>query len=89
MNEVNLMEKNYSYLKCQNCIFNDGCEKMFEECAANFLSDKTSLDDYEFMHFKNCAKEEFDKLNEEQQKEFVTSVVEVYNNYKNVESNVK
>ena len=89
MNEVNLMEKNYSYLKCQNCIFNDGCEKMFEECAANFLSDKASLDDYEFMHFKNCSKEEFDKLNEEQRKEFVTSVVEVYNNYKNVESNVK
>lgn len=89
MNEVNLMEKNYSYLKCKNCIFNDGCEKMFEECAANFLSDKASLDDYEFMHFKNCAKEEFEKLNEDQQKEFVTSVVEVYNNYKNVDSNVK
>lgn len=89
MNEVNLMEKNYSYLKCKNCIFNDGCEKMFEECAANFLSDKASLDDYEFMHFKNCSKEEFDKLNEEQQKEFVTGVVEVYNNYKNVDSNVK
>ena len=88
MNEVNLMEKNYSYLKCKNCIFNDGCEKMFEECAANFLSDKESID-YEFMHFKNCAKEEFDKLNEEQQKEFVTRVVEVYNNYKNVDSNVK
>ena len=88
MNEVNLMEKNYSYLKCKNCIFNDGCEKMFEECAANFLSDKESID-YEFMHFKNCAKEEFDKLNEEQQKEFVTHVVEVYNNYKNVDSNVK
>ena len=88
MNEVNLMEKNYSYLKCKNCIFNDGCEKMFEECPANFLSDKASTD-YEFMHFKNCAKEEFDKLNEEQQKEFVTNVVEVYNNYKNVDSNVK
>ena len=88
MNEENLMKKNYSYLKCKNCIFNDGCEKMFEECAANFLSDKESIDD-EFMHFKNCAKEEFDKLNEEQQKEFVTGVVEVYNNYKNVESNVK
>ena len=57
MNEVNLMEKNYSYLKCQNCIFNDGCEKMFEECPANFFSDKASLDDYEFMHFKNCSKE--------------------------------
>ena len=88
MNEVNLMEKNYSYLKCKNCIFNDRYKKMFEECAANFLSDKESID-YEFMHFKNCAKEEFDKLNEEQQKEFVTSVVEVYNNYKNVDSNVK
>ena len=88
MKEVNLMEKNYSYLKCKNCIFNDGCEKMFEECAANFLSDKESID-YEFMHFKNCAKEEFDKLNEEQQKELVTDVVEVYNNYKNVDSNVK
>ena len=88
MNEVNLMEKNYSYLKCKNCIFNEERKKMFEECAANFLSDKESID-YEFMHFKNCAKEEFDKLNEEQQKEFVTSVVEVYNNYKNVDSNVK
>ena len=88
MNEENLMKKNYSYLKCKNCIFNDGCEKMFEECPANFLSDKTSLD-YEFMHFKNCEKEEFEKLNEEQQKEFVTGVVEVYNNYKNVDSNVK
>ena len=89
MNEVNLMEKNYSYLKCQNCIFNDGCEKMFEECAANFLSDKASLDDYEFMHFKNCEKEEFEKLNEDQQIEFVTNVVEVYNDYKNVDTNVK
>ena len=49
---------------------------------------KGSLD-YEFMHFKNCAKEEFEKLNEEQQKEFVTAVVEVYNNYKNVDTNVK
>ena len=88
MNEVNLMEKNYSYLKCKNCIFNDGCEKMFEECAANFLSDKESID-YEFMHFKNCEPEEFEKLNEEQQKEFVTVVVEIYNNYKNVESNIK
>ena len=88
MNEVNLMEKNYSYLKCKNCIFNDGCEKMFKEFPANFLSDKASLD-YEFMHFKNCEKEEFEKLNEDQQIEFVTSVVEVYNNYKNVDSNVK
>ena len=61
---------------------------MFEECPANFLSDKASLD-YEFMHFKNCEKEEFEKLNEEQQKEFVTNVVEVYNNYKNVDTNVK
>ena len=88
MNEVNLMEKNYSYLKCKNCIFNNGCEKMFEECSANFLSDKASLD-YEFMHFKNCEKEEFEKLNEEQQIEFVTNVVEVYNDYKNVDTNVK
>ena len=88
MNEENLMKKNYSYLKCKNCIFNNGCEKMFEECPANFLSDKASLD-YEFMHFKNCEKEEFEKLNEDQQIEFVTAVVEVYNNYKNVESNVK
>ena len=88
MNEVNLMEKNYSYLKCKNCIFNDGCEKMFEECAANFLSDKESID-YEFMHFKNCEKEEFEKLNEDQQIEFVTNVVEVYNDYKNVDTNVK
>lgn len=88
MNKENLMEKNYSYLKCKDCIFNDGCEKMFEICPANFLSDKASVD-YEFMHFKNCEAEEFEKLNEEQQKEFVTVVVEVYNNYKNVESNIK
>ena len=88
MNEENLMKKNYSYLKCKNCIFNNGCEKMFEECPANFLSDKASLD-YEFMHFKNCEKEEFEKLNEEQQIEFVTNVVEVYNDYKNVDTNVK
>ena len=88
MNEENLMKKNYSYLKCKNCIFNNGCEKMFEECPANFLSDKASLD-YEFMHFKNCDKEEFEKLNEDQQTEFVTNVVEVYNDYKNVDTNVK
>lgn len=88
MNEENLMKKNYSYLKCKNCIFNNGCEKMFEECPANFLSDKASLD-YEFMHFKNCEKEEFEKLNEDQQTEFVTNVVEVYNDYKNVDTNVK
>ena len=88
MNEENLMKKNYSYLKCKNCIFNNGCEKMFEECPANFLSDKASLD-YEFMHFKNCEKEEFEKLNEDQQIEFVTNVVEVYNDYKNVDTNVK
>ena len=88
MNEENLMKKNYSYLKCKNCIFNNGCEKMFEECPANFLSDKASLD-YEFMHCKNCEKEEFEKLNEDQQIEFVTNVVEVYNDYKNVDTNVK
>lgn len=88
MNEENLMKKNYSYLKCKNCIFNNGCEKMFKECPANFLSDKASLD-YEFMHFKNCEKEEFEKLNEDQQIEFVTNVVEVYNDYKNVDTNVK
>ena len=88
MNEENLMKKKYSYLKCKNCIFNNGCEKMFKECPANFLSDKASLD-YEFMHFKNCEKEEFEKLNEDQQIEFVTNVVEVYNDYKNVDTNVK
>ena len=88
MNEENLMKKNYSYLKCKNCIFNNGCEKMFKECPANFLSDKASLD-YEFMHFKNCEKEEFEKLNEDQQIEFVTNVVEVYNEYKNVDTNVQ
>ena len=88
MNRENLMEKNYSYLKCKDCICNDGCEKMFEICPAIFLSDQASVD-YEFMHFKNCEPEELEKLNEEQQKEFVTVVVEVYNNYKNVESNIK
>ena len=88
MNDKNLMENNYSFLKCKNCIFNDGCEKMFSECTANFLSDKPSLD-YKFMHFKNCDKNEFDKLTEEEQKEFVTNVVEVYNKYKTVESNIK
>ena len=88
MNDKNLMENNYSFLKCENCIFNDGCEKMFDECPANFLSDKASLD-YEFMHFRNCEKNEFEKLTEEQQKEFVTNVVEVYNKYENVNTNVK
>ena len=88
MNDKNLMENNYSFLKCENCIFNDGCEKMFGECPANFLSDKASLD-YEFMHFRNCEKNEFEKLTEEQQKEFVTNVVDVYNKYENVNTNVK
>lgn len=88
MNDKNLMKNNYSFLKCENCIFNEGCEKMFGECPANFLSDKPNLD-YEFMHFRNCEKNEFEKLTEEQQKEFVTNVVEVYNKYKNVNTNVK
>lgn len=88
MNETNLMENNYSFLKCENCIFNDSCERMFDECPANFLSDKPSLD-YEFMHFKNCEKDEFEKLTEEQKNVFVTNVVEVYKQYENVNTNVK
>ena len=88
MNETNLMENNYSFLKCENCIFNDDCEKMFDECPANFLSDKPSLD-YEFMHFKNCEKDEFEKLTEEQKNVFVTNVVDIYKQYENVNTNVK
>lgn len=91
MNDKQLMEKDYSFLKCDKCIFCENCEKMFNECPANFISDK--IEDYaseiEFMHLKNCQKQEFDTLTEEQQKSFVKNVVEIYMDYQEIDSNIK
>ena len=85
-NTIDLLEKNKELIKCQNCIFNDGCEKMFSECPSNFIENQYTM---EMDHFKYCEVDEWNKLNEDQQKEFMTKVLEIHEKYSDVESNVK
>lgn len=67
MTDKDLLETKDNFLTCENCIFNDGCEKRFSGCIANFTDDFMME---QLNHLRYCEPAEYETLNEEQKKEF-------------------
>lgn len=69
-------------ISCKECIFNDGCEKMFSRCPANFIGEYNGNDfEYDYAHLKYCKNEEFNMLTEDEQEQFIHNVIEMNEKY--------
>ena len=81
-NKLTVQEKDL--ISCDKCIFNDGCEKMFSSCPANFVGDYNGKEfEYDFVHLKYCNNEKFNMLTEDEQKQFIHNVMEMNEKYNN------
>lgn len=81
-------DKNNDLIRCENCIFNDQkCEEMFDECVTNFIDDPAD-EEHLLCHLKYANIDEFGKLNDNEQEEFINTVLEINEQMKNVKTNV-
>lgn len=67
----NILETRDDTLWCDNCAFDADCEQ-YLECVANYIRDE------KLVHLRYCENKEFEKLSEEEKKEFLAILEEKY-----------
>lgn len=71
MDEKNILETRGDTLWCDDCAFDVDCEN-YLECVANYIKDGNVV------HLKYCENAEFEKLSDEEKKEFLGILEEKY-----------